>query len=133
MAKIIIGVFILLHGLVHVLYVGHSLGLFDIASRLNWPERSWALAKALPVKSIKRMAAIFMLAAALLFLITGVGLIADRVWWRGVLIATIAVSSLGYLLFWNGKWQRLPDQGLIGVLINIAMLVLATFVQLPTI
>lgn len=133
MAKIIIGIFILLHGLVHVLYVGHSLGFFDIASRLRWPESSWALAKALPVKSIKRLAGIVMLAAALLFLFSGIGLISDRAWWRPILGATIAVSSLGYLLFWNGKWQRLSDQGLIGVLINIAMLVLAAFIRLPTI
>lgn len=132
MARIIIGVFILLHGLVHILYVGHSQGLFEIASNMKWPESSWLLAKSLDVKSIQAITGAVMAAAALLFLVTGAGLISSRAWWRPLLIATLAFSSLGYILFWDGKMQRLSDQGLIGVLINIAMLALAAFIQLPT-
>jgi len=133
MARILIGVFILLHGLVHVLYVGHSQGLFDIATKLQWPESSWLLSKSLSVKSIRTIAGMVMVVAALMFLVTGGGLLADQGWWRPLLMATITFSSLGYLLFWDGRMHRLSDQGLIGVLINIAMLVLAAFIQLPKI
>lgn len=45
MTRSLVGVVLVLHGLVHLLYAGHSLGFFELQAGLRWPEGSWAVSK----------------------------------------------------------------------------------------
>ena len=42
-----------------------------------------------------------------------------------------AVSSLLFIVCWNGKFQALDDQGGIGILINLAILALILLFKWP--
>ena len=131
MARIIVGAFLLLHGIVHLLYFGHSQKFFELQPGLMWPEGSWFLSSVLNMNEIRLIASASMLISAIVFILAGVGLFFKQTWWRVIIIIAIAFSSLVYLLLWNGKMERLPDQGLVGILINLALLVFVLIFNLP--
>jgi hypothetical protein len=79
MVRILFGVFVLLHGLVHLLYLGQSARYFELQPGLAWPDGSWAI----------------------------------------------------YLLAWDGRVQRLPDKGAIGIAINAAIVAAVLAVRWP--
>jgi hypothetical protein len=41
---LVLGLFLILHGLVHLLYLGQSARLFELRSGMVWPDHSWAFA-----------------------------------------------------------------------------------------
>jgi len=122
MARIIFGVFIVLHGLVHLLYFGQSRRLFELQPDMVWPDGSWLFARVLDAAGNRVLAAIFLMWAAIGFVVAGVGIFAELAWFRPVLAGTAAFSSIIYILFWDGGWQNLDDKGGVGLLINVAIL-----------
>lgn len=47
MLRFILGIFIVLHGLVHLLYAAHSRRLVELRPEMIWPDGSWAFSKLL--------------------------------------------------------------------------------------
>jgi len=133
MVKILVGVFILLHGFVHLLYFGHSQKLFELQAGLVWPEDSWVLSSRLSGDKIKLIASTSLLMSAIGFIIAGAGLLLTQPWWRAIIIFAIVLSSFVYLIFWNGKLDQLPDQGLVGILINLLLLIFLFILKWPII
>lgn len=133
MAAIIVGVFLLLHGLVHLLYFGHSQRFFELQAGLMWPEGSWVFSSLLNGDKIRMIASACMAISAIGFILAGAGLLLEQTWWRAILMYAIAFSSLVYFIFWNGKLEQLPDQGLVGVLINLSFLVFILILKWPSI
>lgn len=129
--KVIAGVFLLLHGLVHLLYFGHSARFFELQPGLTWPDGSWAFSKLLGDNSTRTLASIFCFLAAIGFVIGGAGVLLDHPWWRTAVILSAAFSGVLYLLFWNGRIQHLDGQGGIGFLIDAAILVAVLVFQWP--
>jgi hypothetical protein len=123
MIKVIVGLFLLLHGLVHLLYFGQSARLFELQSGMIWPDGSWAFSKLLGDNTTRTLAGISCILAAAGFVIGGVGVFFDQSWWRTVIVASAAFSGVLYILFWNGRLQRLTSQGAVGLLIDIAIMV----------
>lgn len=119
---IIVGVFLLFHGFVHLLYFGHSQKFFELQPGLMWPENSWVFSSLLNGDKIRLIASAFMLISAIVFIIAGTGLFLKQTWWRAIFIFAIAFSSLAYFIFWNRKLEQLPDQGLVGIQINLSLL-----------
>lgn len=127
MITIIFGVFLILHGLVHLLYFGHSAGFFELQPGLVWPNGSWAFSKLLGSATTRTLAGGMLILAALVFVIAGVAVLAKLSWGRPVTIIAASFSSLLYLLMWDGSFQQLPDKGFVGILINLAVIAL-TFI-----
>jgi hypothetical protein len=127
MIRIIAGVFLILHGLVHLLYLGQSARRFELQPGLTWPEGSWAFSKLLGEDGARTLAGIFCILAAAGFVIGGVGILAGQPWWGTAAVASAVVSTVLYVLFWDGRATRLADQGGVALLINAAIL-LAVFV-----
>jgi hypothetical protein len=127
MISILFGVFLILHGLVHLLYFGHSAGFFELQPGLVWPNGSWAFSKLLGNATTRTLASVLLILAALVFVIAGVAVLAKLSWGRPVTITAASFSSLLYLLMWDGSFQQLPDKGFVGTLINLAVIVL-TFI-----
>jgi hypothetical protein len=119
------GVFLVLHGWVHLVFGGHSLGMFQLRPGLTWPDGSWALRSWLGPTAIRRAATVACVLAALGFVVAGVALVLDAEWWRDAALASAAFSSLAFVLLWDGTRRRLADQGALGVLINVAVVVAA--------
>ena len=125
MLRILFGVFIVLHGLVHLLYFWHSRRLFELSPGLSWPEGSWAFSKFLGNTTTRMLASIACILATVVFVVGGAASLAKLAWWRPLVVVASAFSSLVYVLFWNGRMERLPDQGGIGIMINLIILVLS--------
>lgn len=123
MLRFVFGLFIVLHGLVHLLYFGQSWRLFELQAGLVWPDGSWAFSKLLGDKVTRWLASISCVVAAIGFVAGGTGVLLVQPWWRPVVVGSAAFSALSFLLFWDGKMQKLHDKGGIGVLINIAIVV----------
>jgi len=121
-AKLIPALFLALHGLVHLLYFGQSATFFQLQPGLNWPAGSWVFSSLLGDTATRRLAGAACVVGALGFLIAATGLLLSQSWWRTAAISSATFSVLLYLIFWNGGLQRLPDQGLVGILIDAAIL-----------
>jgi hypothetical protein len=121
MDTILMSIFIVLHGVVHLLYFGQSQRIFELQPGMVWPEGSWAFSKLLGNERTRLLASIGCGVAALGFVTGAVGILLGQVWWRLVIVAVSAFSTVLFLLFWNGKLRKIHNQGAIGVLINIAI------------
>lgn len=132
MARIIVGVFLILHGFVHLLYFGQSQQIFELQPGMIWPEGSWFLTNLVGGENTRLIASVSLVLAAIVFIFSGAGLFFRQTWWRILFVIAIAFSSLVYLLLWDGKMEQLPNQGLVGVLINIALAVFILVLNWPT-
>jgi hypothetical protein len=122
MVRIVFGIFIVLHGLVHLLYLGQSGRYFELQPGMVWPDGSWALSRFLGDEAARKMASILLVLAAIGFVAGGAGVLVKQAWWRPVVVSVTALSAVVYILFWDGALQNLDDKGGIGILINVAIL-----------
>lgn len=124
MLKTLFGIFLVLHGLVHLLYVGQSVRLFELQEGMVWPDGAWALSRLVGNDATRTVAAIAGVIAAVVFVAGGVGLLMGQGWSRPVIVAAALFSSALYLLLWDGQFQALPDKGGVGILINAAIILI---------
>ena len=129
--QFIFGVFLVLHGLVHLLYAGQSARRFELKPGLTWPDGSWAFSKLLGDAATRTLASIACVTAAIGFIAGGAGVLFSLTWWRTVIVAVAIFSTMAYILFWDGKLHRLPDQGAVAILINLAILAAVLVLQWP--
>jgi hypothetical protein len=131
MLKFIVGVFIVLHGLVHLLYSGQSRRLFELQAGMVWPDGSWAFSKLLGDEATRWLAGIACILAALGFVAGGIAILVGQSWWRPVVVGAAAFSAAIFVLFWDGGLQRLADKGAIAILINLGILFAVLILQWP--
>jgi hypothetical protein len=122
MLTIIAGIFLVLHGLVHLLYAGQSGRYFELRPGMTWPDGSWLLSKLPGDPTTRSFATVLLAVTALIFVVGGVGLLFRQEWWRPVAIGAASLSSLIFILFWDGRFQALDAQGGVGILIDLAIL-----------
>jgi len=121
--RFVIAVFLILHGIVYLLYFGQSMKLFELRQGLLWPEGSWAFSPIFSDGTIRLLGGIFCIIGAAGFLFGGIGIFASQLWWRPIVMTAAVFSSVIFLLTWSGGMQNFGDKGGIGILINIAILV----------
>lgn len=131
MLRIVYGVFIVLHGLVHLLYFGQSWRLFELQPGMVWPDGSWAFSKLPGDKTTRLLTSVSCVLAAIGFVAGGIGILVGQDWWRAVVVGTAAFSAVIFILFWDGKLKELDNQGGIGLLIDIAILVSVLILRWP--
>ena len=129
--RLIMGVFIGLHGLVHLLYAGQSRRLFELQPGMVWPDGSWVFSKLLGDEATRLLASLCYVLSAIGFATSGIGILLGQAWWHPAVVGSAAISAMLVILFWNGKTQKLADQGLIAVLINAAILVTVLVMRWP--
>jgi hypothetical protein len=131
MLRFIVGIFIVLHGLVHLLYFGQSRRLFELQAGMVWPDGSWAFSKLLGVEATRWLAGIACIVASLGFVAGGIAIFVGQSWWRPVVVGAAAFSAAIFVLFWDGGLQRLDAKGAIAILINLAILVAVLLFRWP--
>lgn len=131
MLRFIIGAFLVLHGLVHLLYFGQSRRLIELQPGMLWPEGSWAFFKPLGEEGTRLLASISCVLAAIGFVAGGTGILVGQTWWRPVVVGSATFSAAVFILFWDGKLQKLPDKGAIALVINVAILVAVLVLRWP--
>jgi len=122
--RIVLFIFLILHGAVHVFYAMHSKGVFKMAPEMEWPDGSILLEKTAP-ESIRRWAVILLITADMAFSAAAVGVLLQTGWWQLALIAAALFSSAVFFVFWDGKYEKLANQGAVGILINLGLIVLS--------
>ena len=130
--RFIIGIFLVLHGLVHLLYAAHSQRLLELRPQMDWPDGSWAFSRLLGDEATRLLASISYVLAAIGFVAGSMGLFAEQAWWRSMVVGSAAFSAAIVLLFWDGEKQRLADKGGIALLINGAILVALLILRWPS-
>lgn len=123
MLRVWLALFVLLHGLVHLWYVTLSLRLVAFQPEMGWNGRSWLLSSVLDDGTLRPLATTLYLLATLAFVAGGMGMIWRAEWWRAGLASAAVFSTVVIVLFWDGSWQLAVQKGLIGVLLNVAILV----------
>ena len=131
MVVLLVGTFLILHGLVHLLYAGQSQRMFELQPGLTWPDGSWAFARLLGESGTRTWASAALAVAAICFVAAGITVYFKRPWWGIAAVIASVVSSLIFILFWDGESSRLHDKGAVGVLINIVIIILAVVVRWP--
>ncbi len=131
MLTFIVGVFLVLHGLVHLLYAGQSARRFELKPGMIWPDGSWAFSGPLGDEATRTLASIALILAAIGFVAGGIGVFVSQSWWRPVVAGAAVLSCMVYILFWNGRMQNLDGQGAVGLLIDLAILVAALVLRWP--
>lgn len=131
MIKVIVGLFLVLHGLVHLLYFGQSARRFELQPGMTWPDGSWAFSKLLGANGTRRLASLFCILAAAGFVIGATGIFFSQSWWSMAVLASAAFSGILYIFFWDGRLQSLANQGGIGLVIDIAILVVVLVFRWP--
>jgi hypothetical protein len=129
--NIVAAIILILHGLVHLLYTGQAMKLFELKPGMAWPVEARLFSR-LPGDRITRsVAAAGCVVSAVLFVVGAVGIIVSQEWWRPVIVTASAFSTALFLLLWDGKRKGLADSGLIAILINIVLLILVLVVGWP--
>ena len=91
MLQLIFGVFLVLHGLVHLLYFGQSARRFELRPDMTWPDGSWALSAMLGDGATRTLAAVLLGLIALCLVAGGIG-IAFKQGWSSPLVLGAACS-----------------------------------------
>ena len=131
--QIVFGVFIILHGLVHLLYFGQSARYFEMKPGMPWPDRAWTFSRFLTDEATRNLASIVLIIAAISLVVSGIGIFMGQHWWRPLIVGATAFSAVVFILFWNGRMQNLDGQGLVGILIDMAILVTVIVFRWPAI
>ncbi len=129
--NIVFGIFIILHGLVHLLYFGHAARFFELKPGMTWPTGSWFFSTILGDGAARFLISTLLVLAGFGFVAGGIGILFNLPWRKTLIIAIAIVSALVFIVFWNGRMQNLDGQGLVGVLIDIWLVVMVTLVHWP--
>jgi hypothetical protein len=79
------------------------------------------------------MASIACAVAAAGFVAGGAGLLLRQEWWRPVVVGSAVFSAIIIMLFWDGTRKRVRDQGGIGLLIDLAILLALLVLGWPSV
>jgi hypothetical protein len=131
MQHVVIGMFIVLHGLVHLLYAGQSWRLFELQPGMIWPDGAWALSRLLGEEATRWLASLACALAATGFVAGGAAILVRQAWWRPTVVGAAAFSAAIFLLFWDGRLHKLADQGGIALVINSAILAAVLVFEWP--
>jgi len=133
MLHIILGVFLILHGAVHLWYVAMARKLVPADADTIWSGRSWLLTRTLGDEMTMTLATIVYSVTTLVFLVAGIGLVAQQAWFATWAVTGAMLSLAGTIGFWDGKPDHPIEKGLLGIVIDVAIVVALLYFQWPSI
>jgi len=131
--QIVVGIILVLHGLVHLLYLGQSARLFHLRPEMTWPEGSWAFSNLLGDSVVRSIAGVSLGLAAVGFVVGGIALFASQAWWRPLVVGWAVFSALIFVFMWDGQAQALSNKGLFAILINLVIVVAILIFKWPNV
>ncbi len=119
--RYLVALLVAMHGFV---YLNAARGVLPVFQA--WKGTSWLLGDALSADALKRL-------SLALWAVAGVGTIAAAIAfafsgpaaWRPLAVAASAVGVASFLVFWDGRAERLVDEGAIGAVLSLVILVAA--------
>ena len=107
--------------------------MFELKPGMTWPEAAWAFSKLLGDSGTRTLASLMCILAAAGFVIGGAGVLLGQAWWQTAAVAAAGLSGVLYILFWNGRMQNLDGQGVVAILIDVAILAAVLIFHWPKI
>ena len=129
LTRILVSVFLVLHGLVHLLYFAQSARIFELKPDMIWPSGSWALSRILRGNGTRTLASALCILVAAGFVVGAVGILLEQPWWSAPVVASAVVSAGLFLLCWNGQLKNIDSQGGVGFVLD--MLILMAILVFP--
>ena len=120
--RIATGIFIMLHGMVHLWYVVLSQRLVKFQPEMGWTSESWVLSGPLNESVARSLATGLYALAALAFVVSAVGFLGRSDWWRPAMSISAVFSAVTVLMYWDGHMGMLVEKGLAGLLINVGII-----------
>jgi hypothetical protein len=124
--RIAVAVVILAHGTGHVLFLAPCLGI----AQWGQSAHSWLLTKTLGETVTRVIGSLLWLAAIVMFVVAGVGLLGQNAWWRALVVASAGVSLLTLVLFAGGGDTQ---PVLSAAVMDLAILVALLWIQWPSV
>ena len=131
LARIVASVFLVLHGLVHLLYFAQSARFFELKPGMIWPAGSWALSRILGDNGTRALASALCVLVAAGFIVGAAGLLSSQAWWRAPVVASAVLSAVMFLLCWNGQLQNIDGQGAVGLVLDAIILITILLFRWP--
>ena len=131
MPRFLIGLFIALHGLVHLWYFVLSQQLVAFKPEMGWTGKSWLFTGWLGDPTARSLAGGLYLLATVALVAGGVAVFARLDWWRPLLAGAAIVSAVVILLTWDGSLQLALQKGLLGAAISAAILLAVLLLKGP--
>lgn len=129
MINLVFGIFLFLHGIVHLLYAGQSIRFFELRPNMTWPDGSWLFSKILSNEATRMVGVVLLVLIALGLITGGLGMLLKQEWARTVAVVSAVVSSVLFIVFWDGHFQTWSEQGGVGILINLAIIAAALILK----
>ena len=120
--NIFLGVFLVLHGLVHMWYVTLSQGWVAFQADMGWTGQSWLLSGSLSEGGTKWLATLLYVLTAVAFTVSGAGKMIEQDWARSWIVVSAIISTVAILVFWDGNFHHMVEKGLLGLVIDFALL-----------
>ena len=124
---------VILHGLVHLLYVAFARGWLLPENGRDWTGQSWLFTPLVEESGTRKIGGWLYAIAMACFVIAGLSTALGWAFARSALIIAALFSSVCMLLMWDLKYDRLPDKGFIGLLINLALIASLLLFNFPEI
>jgi hypothetical protein len=131
--RFLLGVFIILHGLVHLWYFTLSQRLVEFKREMGWTGESWIFSNLLGAPTTRFVAGALFVLAATAFLISGFGIFVRAEWSWSMLLGSAVFSATILFLLWDGNMQLIVQKGLIGFLISLVILFVLLLLKRPSV
>jgi hypothetical protein len=133
MTNFLFSLFVLLHGLAHLVYTAMARGLIPATeSQPDITGSSWLLSNRLDTQATRNFGAVSFAAIALLFAGVAGGLWLRQSWAAQSLMVAAFLSSVFLVVFWDGDLRNLTSKGIIGLLVNIAFIIAFYLFRYPS-
>ena len=123
MSRTFAGIFIILHGLVHIWYVVLSFNLVTFQPDMGWTGSSWLFTSLKSNQLIRIFAGVLFILSTILFVISGITILTNFSGANTILSIAAILSTITLLVFWDGKTDMIVQKGVIGVIINLVIIV----------
>ena len=131
MVRVLIGIFVIVHGLVHLWWVALSQRLVKFEPQMGWTGESRIFTRTLGDSATRLLATVLLVLATVGFVAGGLGILTGREWWRSVTVASAVPSTAIVVLFWDGSLVMIVQKGLVAFLINVVILVATLVLKWP--
>jgi len=120
--KFFFTLFLLLHGWVHIWYLLLAGNVVKYTPDMGWSGQSWLLSGWIGESTSRQVAFYLYLFTAILFTASGIGYSLGKAWYTNMMITSTVLSSVLIITFFDGRFNLLVQKGLVGLIINIALL-----------
>lgn len=99
MMKYFLRIFYILHGLVHLLYMGHGLKYFELEKGFTWPNNSKFPANIFSLQTNRIIASVLCIIAAISFIVSGICFMMGHSWHNQEVIVAVITSTILFVTF----------------------------------